>query len=96
MVLLDKSDVAWRCIHVLNALLRHRFFFNFTDVLKNKMEEITSELKHLIKLQRQRPAFARTISWEFSQSEDGQKKKKSKRKSREAPQVCNYMYQSKI
>lgn len=50
------------------------------------MEEITSELKHLIKLQRQRPAFARTISWEFSQSEDGQKKRKSKKKAKEASQ----------
>ena len=51
------------------------------------MEEITSDLKHLIKLQRLRPAFARTISWEFSQSEGGQQKGKSNRKTKGASQV---------
>ena len=52
------------------------------------MGEVTGDLKRLIKLQRQRPAFARTISWEFSNTEEGPKKGKNKKKTQSKSQVC--------
>jgi hypothetical protein len=44
------------------------------------MADESKDIKKLIKLQKQRPAFSRMISWEISQAAEHQPVKKGKRK----------------
>jgi hypothetical protein len=44
------------------------------------MADESKDIKKLIKLQKQRPAFSRMISWEISQAAEYQPVKKGKRK----------------